>query len=393
MFIPFLDALRRQGVPVSLREWLDLMTGMQAGIAGWTVDGFYHFARLALVKDERHLDRFDRAFAESFAGLEQIPVEALVTEQAIPKEWLEKLAEKLLTDEEKAAIEGSGSFEELMKKLRERLAEQQGRHQGGNKWIGTAGTSPFGAYGYNPEGVRIGQHESRHRRAVKVWDKREFRDFDDSVELGTRNIKVALKRLRQWARHGAAEELDLPATIRATADHGYIDVQTRPERHNAVKVLLFLDVGGSMDDHTRLVDELFSAARAEFKHMEHFYFHNCLYEGVWKDNHRRWTEQTPTWDILHRFGRDYKCLFVGDASMSPYEIAVPGGANEHWNEEAGELWLRRACETWPDHVWLNPVPERHWQYTQSIRMIGQIFESRMMPLTLEGLTQAMRVLG
>ncbi len=393
MFIPFLDSLRRQGVPVSLREWLDLMAGMQAGVADWTVDGFYHLARLALVKDERHLDRFDRAFAVSFSGLERIPVEALVTEQAIPRDWLEKLVEKLLTDEEKAAIEGSGSFEELMKKLRERLAEQQGRHQGGNKWIGTAGTSPFGAYGYNPEGVRIGQDESRHRRAVKVWDKREFRDFDDQVELGTRNIKVALKRLRQWARHGAAEELDLPATIRATADHGYIDVQTRPERRNAVKVLLFLDVGGSMDDHIRVVDELFSAARAEFKHMEHFYFHNCLYEGVWTDNRRRWTEQTPTWDILHRFGRDYKCIFVGDASMSPYEIAVPGGANEHWNPEAGEVWLRRAAETWPDHVWLNPVPQEHWRYTQSIAMIGRIFESRMMPLTLEGLTQAMRVLG
>ncbi|WP_374300228.1 VWA domain-containing protein [Paracoccus sp. (in: a-proteobacteria)] len=393
MFIPFLDSLRRHGVPVSLREWLDLMAGMQAGVADWTVDGFYHLARLALVKDERHIDRFDRAFAEAFAGLEQIPVEALVSEQAIPREWLERLAEKLLTDEEKAQIQGSGSFEELMQKLRERLAEQQSRHQGGSKWIGTAGTSPFGAYGYNPEGVRIGQHESRHRRAVKVWDKREFRDFDDGVELGTRNIKVALKRLRQWARHGAADELDLPATIRATADHGYIDVQTRPERRNAVKVLLFLDVGGSMDDHIRVVDELFSAARAEFKHMQHYYFHNCLYEGVWTDNRRRWAEQTPTWDVLHRFGRDYKCIFVGDASMSPYEIAVAGGANEHWNPEPGELWLRRACETWPDHVWLNPVPQAHWGHTQSIAMIGRIFENRMMPLTLDGLTQAMRTLG
>ena len=393
MFLPFLDNLRRQGVPVSLREWLDLMGGLQSGIAGWDVDDFYHLARLVLIKDERHIDRFDRAFAETFAGVEQIPIEALVTEQAIPREWLEKLAEKFLSEAEKAEIEATGNFDELMQKLRERLAEQNNRHQGGNKWIGTAGTSPFGAYGYNPEGVRIGQHESRHRRAVKVWDKREFRDFDDNVELGTRNIKVALKRLRQWARHGAASELDLPATIRATADHGYIDVKTRPERRNAVKVLLFLDVGGSMDDHTRLVDELFSAARAEFKHMEHFYFHNCLYEAVWTNNHRRWTEQTPTWDIMHRFGRDYKCIFVGDASMSPYEIAVPGGANEHWNPESGEVWLRRACETWPEHVWLNPVPEGHWRYTRSIDMIGQIFENRMMPLTLDGLTRAMRVLG
>lgn len=393
MFRPFLDSLRRQGVPVSLREYLDLLGGVQAGVTGFSVDDFYHFSRAVLVKDERHIDRFDRAFSEAFSGLEAVPIEALMTEAALPREWLEKLAEKLLTDAEKAEIQATGSFDELMKKLRERLAEQQGRHQGGNKWIGTAGTSPFGAYGYNPEGVRIGQHESRHRRAVKVWDKREFRDFDDQVELGTRNIKVALKRLRQWARHGATEELDLPATIRATADHGYIDVQTRPERHNAVKVLLFLDVGGSMDDHTRMVDELFSAARSEFKHMEHFYFHNCLYEAVWKDNRRRWNEQTPTWDILHRFGRDYKCIFVGDASMSPYEIAVPGGANEHWNPESGEIWLRRACETWPDHIWLNPVPEQHWGYTRSISMVGEIFEKRMMPLTLDGLTRAMRLLG
>ena len=393
MFRPFLDSLRRHGVPVSLREYLDLLGGMAAGVTGQNTEDFYHFARLSLVKDERHLDRFDRAFAEAFAGLEQVPVEALLDQAELPREWLEKLAEKLLTEAEKAEIEASGSFEALMENLRARLAEQQGRHQGGSKWIGTGGTSPFGANGYNPEGVRIGQNESRHRRAAKVWDKREFRDFDDSVELGTRNIKVALKRLRQWARHGAAEELDLPATIRATADHGYIDVQTRPERRNAVKVLLFLDVGGSMDDHIRVVDELFSAARAEFKHMEHFFFHNCLYEAVWKDSRRRWTETTPTWDILHRYGRDYKCIFVGDASMSPYEIAVPGGANEHWNPEPGELWLRRATETWPDHVWLNPVARQHWRHTQSIGMIGTVFENRMMPLTLEGLTQAMRILG
>ncbi|MBB1491392.1 VWA domain-containing protein [Paracoccus sp. MC1854] len=393
MFRPFLDTLRRHGVPVSLREWLDLMAAMQAGVAGWSVDDFYTVGRAILVKDERHIDRYDRAFAESFSGLETIPVEALVSEAALPREWLEKLAEKLLTPEEKAAVEGAGSFEALMDKLRERLAEQKGRHQGGNKWIGTAGTSPFGAYGFNPEGVRIGQDESRHRRAVKVWDKREFRDFDDTVELGTRNIKVALKRLRQWARHGAAEELDLPGTIRATADHGYIDVQTRPERRNAVKVLLLLDVGGSMDDHIRVLDELFSAARAEFRNLEHFYFHNCLYESVWRDNRRRWDQTIPTWDLLHRYGRDWKVIVVGDASMSPYEIAAPGGANEHWNPEPGELWLRRLCETWPDHVWLNPVPERHWGHTQSIGMIARIFENRMMPLTLEGLTRAMRVLG
>ncbi|MFV0411006.1 MAG: vWA domain-containing protein [Paracoccus sp. (in: a-proteobacteria)] len=393
MFRPFLDSLRRQGVPVSLREYLDLLGGLSAGVASTSPDEFYHFARACLVKDERHIDRFDRAFAETFAGLDEIPVEAVLDQVDLPRDWLEKLAEKILSDAEKAEIDKTGSFEALMDKLRERLAEQQARHQGGNKWIGTAGTSPFGAYGYNPEGVRIGQHESRHRKAVKVWDKREFRDFDDSVELGTRNIKVALKRLRQWARHGAHEELDLPGTIRASADHGYIDVKTRPERRNAVKVLLFLDVGGSMDDHVRVVDELFSAARAEFKHMEHYFFHNCLYEAVWKDSRRRWTETTPTWDILHRFGRDYKCIFVGDASMSPYEIAAPGGASEHWNPEAGETWLRRAAETWPDHVWLNPVPQGHWRYTPSIGMVGQIFENRMMPLTLDGLDRAMRILG
>lgn len=393
MFRPFLDSLRREGVPVSLREYLDLLAAIEAGLDGHTVDGFYQLARATMVKDERHLDRFDRAFSAAFSGLEHVPMEALVNQQDIPQEWLEKLAEKLLTEEERAAMGGAGSFEELMRRLADRLREQQGRHQGGNKWVGTAGTSPFGAYGYNPEGVRIGQHESRHRRAVKVWDKREFRDFDDSVELGTRNIKVALKRLRNWARHGAAEELDLDATIRSTAEHGYIDVQTRPERRNAVKVLLFLDVGGSMDDHSRLVDELFSAARAEFKHMEHYYFHNCLYESVWRDNRRRWSEQIPTWDLMNRYGSDYKCIFVGDASMSPYEVAAPGGANEHWNEEAGEVWLRRACEAWPDHIWLNPVPENRWPYTQSIQMIGSIFENRMMPLTLDGLTQAMRLLN
>lgn len=393
MFRPFLDSLRRHGVPASLREYLDLLAAVQAGLSDWSVDSFYLLARVTLVKDESQIDRFDRAFSESFSGLDAIPLEALVSETTIPREWLEKLAEKLLSPQERAQIEGPGSFEELMKRLRERLAEQQGRHQGGNKWIGTAGTSPFGAYGYNPEGVRIGQNESRHRRAVKVWDQREFRDFDDRVELGTRNIKVALKRLREWARHGAADELDLPGTIRASAEHGYIDVQTRPERRNAVKVLLFLDVGGSMDDHSRLVDELFSAARSEFKHLKHFYFHNCLYESVWKDNRRRWDETTPSWEVMNRFGRDYKAIFVGDAAMSPYEIAVPGGANEHWNPESGETWLRRARESWPDHVWLNPVPESRWSQTQSTRMIDEIFEGKMAPLTLEGLSRAMRWLG
>jgi uncharacterized protein with von Willebrand factor type A (vWA) domain len=303
------------------------------------------------------------------------------------------MAEKHLSAEEKAEIEALGGFDKLMETLKERLKEQEGRHQGGNKWIGTAGTSPFGAYGYNPEGVRIGQKESRHQRAVKVWDKREFRNFDDSVEIGTRNIKVALKRLRNWARQGAADELDLNGTIRATAEHGYLDVKMRPERHNAVKVLLFLDVGGSMDPHIKVVEELFSAARTEFKHLEYFYFHNCLYEGVWRDNRRRWDAQTPTEEILRTYGSDYKCIFVGDASMSPYEIAYPGGANEHWNAEAGQVWLQRAREQWPQHLWINPVPENYWPYTQSVQMIREIFEDRMVPMTLAGIEEGMKELG
>jgi uncharacterized protein with von Willebrand factor type A (vWA) domain len=286
-----------------------------------------------------------------------------------------------------------GGFDKLMETLKQRLAEQEKRHQGGSKWIGTAGTSPFGAYGYNPEGIRIGQHESRHQRAVKVWDKREFRNLDDSVELGTRNIKVALKRLRRWAREGADDELDMDGTIRATAESGYIDIKTRPERRNNVKVLLFLDIGGSMDAHIRMVEELFSAAKTEFKHLEHYYFHNCLYEGVWKDNNRRWTEQIPTWDVLHTYGSDYKCIFVGDAAMSPYEIAYRGGANEHYNEEAGETWLNRAREQWPDHIWINPTQQDYWQYTHSIGMIREIFQNRMFPMTLKGIEGAMKELG
>ena len=392
MFLPFFENLRNAGVPVSLREYLTFLEAMRANLVTYDIEGFYYLARAAMVKDERMIDRFDRAFAASFDGLEDISAEDVLNAVDLPAEWLEKLAEKHLSEEEKAEIEALGGFDKLMETLRERLREQQGRHQGGNKWIGTAGTSPFGAYGYNPEGVRIGQDKSRHRRAVKVWDKREFRNLDDSVELGTRNIKVALKRLRQWARDGAHDELDLDGTIRATAEHGYLDVQTRPERRNAVKVLLFLDVGGSMDPHIKVVEELFSAARAEFKHLEYYYFHNCLYEGVWRDNRRRYDQQTPTWDVLHTYGSDYKCIFVGDASMSPYEIAYPGGANEHWNAEAGQVWLQRAREQWPAHLWINPVPEQYWGYTQSINMISEIFENRMVPMTLEGLDRGMREL-
>jgi uncharacterized protein with von Willebrand factor type A (vWA) domain len=392
MFLPFFLALRDEGVPVSLREYLAFLEGLQAGLVTYEPEGFYYLGRTAMVKDERHLDRYDRAFAKAFKGLEAISDAEVLEAIDLPGDWLAKLAEKHLTADEKAQIAALGGFDKLMETLKQRLAEQQGRHQGGSKWIGTAGTSPFGAYGYNPEGVRISQDQSRHQRAVKVWDKREFRNLDDTVELGTRNIKVALRRLRKWARDGAAEEFDLDGTIRATAEHGWLDVQTRPERRNAVKVLLFLDVGGSMDPYIKVLEELFSAARSEFKHLVPFYFHNCLYEGVWRDNARRWNAQTPTAEVLRTYGADYKCIFVGDASMSPYEILHPGGANEHWNPEAGQVWLNRACAQWPNHLWINPVPEAHWSYTQSIRLIGDIFQNRMVPMTLEGIARGIKEL-
>ena len=392
MFLPFFLALRDEGVPVSLREYLAFLEGLQSGLVTYEPEGFYYLGRTAMVKDERHLDRYDRAFAKAFKGLEAISDAEVLEAIDLPGDWLAKLAEKHLTADEKAQIAALGGFDKLIETLKQRLAEQQGRHQGGSKWIGTAGTSPFGAYGYNPEGVRIGQDQSRHQRAVKVWDKREFRNLDDTVELGTRNIKVALRRLRKWARDGAAEEFDLDGTIRATAEHGWLDVQTRPERRNAVKVLLFLDVGGSMDPYIKVLEELFSAARSEFKHLVPFYFHNCLYEGVWRDNARRWNAQTPTAEVLRTYGADYKCIFVGDASMSPYEILHPGGANEHWNPEAGQVWLNRACAQWPNHLWINPVPEQHWSYTQSIRLIGDIFQNRMVPMTLEGIARGIKEL-
>ncbi|MCI4662913.1 MAG: VWA domain-containing protein [Neomegalonema sp.] len=392
MFANLFFALREAKVPVSLREYLTLIEAVKADLTTYDVEGFYFLSRAALVKDERHFDKFDVTFAHVFQGLDAVAGIDEVAQAEIPDEWLRRMAEKYLTEEEKAQVEALGGFDKLMETLRQRLEEQKGRHQGGNKWIGTAGTSPFGAYGYNPEGVRIGQDGSRHRRAVKVWDKREFRNLDDSVELGTRNIKVALKRLRRWVRQGAHEEFDLPGTIRASAEAGYIDVKMRPERRNAVKVLLFMDIGGSMDDHIRIAEELFSAAKSEFKHFQHFYFHNCLYEGVWTDNRRRWAEQTPTWDVLNTYGPDYKLVLVGDASMSPYEILYPGGAVEHWNEEPGRVWMRRLLDHWPQAVWLNPVPEHLWAYTQSIGMVHEMMEGRMFPLTLAGLEDAMREL-
>lgn len=392
MLLSFFLQLKAEKLPVTLREYLTLIEGMKQGLADFDIDAFYFLARTCLVKDERHIDRFDRVFASHFRGLQAVSGEAGVEASELPEEWLRRLAEKHLTEEEKRLIETLGGFEKLMETLRKRLEEQKGRHQGGSKWIGTAGTSPFGAYGYNPEGVRIGQEGSRHRRAVKVWDKREFSDLDDTVELGTRNIKIALRRLRRWVREGAAEEFDLQGTIRSTAEHGYLDVQTRPERRNAVKLLMFFDVGGSMDDHVREVEELFSAVRSEFRHLEHFYFHNCLYESVWKNNGRR-SERLPTEAIINGFGSDYRVIFVGDASMSPYEISHPGGSVEHWNKEPGEAWLRRITAHFHRFAWINPVPEAHWSYVQSIAMMRHILSERMYPLTLGGLEQVTRVLS
>ncbi|MBL4598221.1 MAG: VWA domain-containing protein [Rhizobiaceae bacterium] len=393
MFIPFFLALKKAKIPVSLREFLTLLEAMEQDLVTFDVEGFYFLSRSALVKDERNLDKFDRVFSEVFKGVESVGGSEGVDPMDLPEDWLRKLTENNLSDEEKAAIEAAGGWEKLMETLKKRLEEQHKRHQGGSKMIGTAGTSPYGAYGYNPEGVRIGQKESRHRRAVKVWDKREFRNLDDSVELGTRNIKVALKRLRRWARDGAHEELDLDSTIRATAESGYLDVKTRPERRNAVKVLLFLDVGGSMDDHIKILEELFSAARMELKNLEYFYFHNCLYEGLWRDNNRRFKERIPTWDILHKYGSDYKVIFVGDAAMSPYELVHPGGSVEHWNEESGEVWLRRALDQWSSTIWLNPIAENGWRYTQSTQMIQTLFSNRMFPMTLGGLEAGMKELS
>ena len=388
MFFNFIDELRSAGIKTSLKEHLILLEALERDVIEQTPEAFYYLSRATFVKDEGLLDRFDQVFGKVFKGLltdyGQQPVD-------IPEDWLKAIAEKFLTAEEMDAIKSLGSWDEIMEALKARLAEQQGRHQGGSKWIGTGGTSPFGNGGYNPEGVRIGG-KSQHKRAIKVWEQRDFQNLDSTRELGTRNIKVALRRLRRFAREGAAEELDLDATIRGTARQGFLDIQMRPERHNAVKVLLFLDVGGSMDPYIKLVEELFSAATTEFKNLEFFYFHNCLYEGVWKDNSRRRTERIPTWDILHKYGHDYKVVIVGDAAMSPYEISHTGGSVEHYNDEAGAVWLQRLTNTYPATVWLNPVPERQWGYSQSTKMIRELLSDNMYGLTLDGLDTAMREL-
>ncbi|MSQ59004.1 MAG: VWA domain-containing protein [Betaproteobacteria bacterium] len=389
MLISFFLELKKAGVPVSIKEFLMLLEALAKYVAWGSMEEFYFLSRACLVKDEKHFDKFDLAFGAYFNGLEVVP--ALMAQ--IPEEWLRKRMEKNLTEEEKALVQSLGGWEKLMETLRQRLEEQKGRHQGGSKWIGTAGTSPFGAYGYNPEGVRIGQEGSRNRRAVKVWDQREYRNLDDSVELGTRNIKVALRRLRKFAREGAPDELDLDDTIRSTARNaGYLDLKMVPERHNAVKVLLFLDIGGSMDDHIRVCEELFSAARVEFKHLEYFYFHNFIYETVWKDNRRRHAEKIATWQVMHTYGHDYKLIFVGDATMSPYEIAYPGGSVEHHNPEAGAVWMQRLTDIYPHAIWLNPQPEERWNYYESIGLAKQLMGDRMFPLTLEGLEAGMKEL-
>jgi uncharacterized protein len=389
VFQRFFTELRAAHLPVTLKEYLVLVEALEKDAIAPNVEDFYYLSRAALVKDERHLDKFDRVFGHVFKGLDKTD-EAINAE--IPAEWLKLLTEKFLTDEEKAQIEALGGWDKLMETLKERLEEQKKRHEGGNKWIGTGGTSPFGNGGYNPEGVRIGG-EGGQRKAVKVWEKREYKNLDDSVELGVRNIKVALRRLRKFARTGAPDELDLGGTIKKSAQEGYLNIVLRPERRNAVKVLLFLDIGGSMDSHIKLCEELFSAARTEFKSLEFFYFHNCLYESVWKDNRRRHDEKTLTWDVLHKFPHDYKIVFVGDATMSPYEITYPGGSVEHWNEEPGALWLQRVAQVYERLVWLNPTPRAHWDHTPSIQVVREIIGDRMFPLTIQGLDAAMRELS
>ncbi|MCB2113718.1 MAG: VWA domain-containing protein [Parvularculaceae bacterium] len=386
MFTKFFHELKSAGIPVSLREYLTLMEALEADLANRKVEDFYFLSRSALVKDERNLDKFDRVFGHVFKGVETLK-EGIEAE--IPEDWLKLLTQKYLTEEEKRQIESLGGWDKLMETLKKRLEEQKKRHQGGDKWIGTGGASPFGSGGYNPEGVRIGKEGQRQGRAVKVWEKREYRNLDDQIELGTRNIKVALRRLRRFARKGAPDEFDLDGTIDATARAGYLDIKMRPERRNTIKVLLFFDAGGSMDPYIRLCEELFSAARSEFKHMEYFYFHNCLYDFVWKDNKRRWTDKTPTWNVLHKFAHDYKVIFVGDASMSPYEITVPGGSVEYYNEEAGAIWMDRLTRIYESAVWLNPIPERQWGYSGSIQIMRELMSDRMYPLTLSGIDKAM----
>ena len=393
MFLDFFFKLKDARIPVTLNEFFTFLDTIKLDFIQFNTENFYYMARASLVKDERLIDRFDVVFGEYFKGVENIKLEDVFEHADVPKEWLQKMLDKHFTKEEIEEIKSLGGFDELMKTLEQRLKEQKKRHQGGNKWIGTAGKSPFGAYGYNPEGIRIGQHARGQGKAVKVWDKRVFRDFDDTRELDTRGMQVALKRLRQWARTGIDEELDIDDTISHTAKNGYLDIKTRKERENAIKILLFLDVGGSMDDYIKQVENLFSAAKNVFKNLNFFYFHNCLYEGVWKSNVRRWKEQYSTAEIFRTYGKEYKCIFVGDASMSPYEVMSPGGANEHFNDESGRVWLERARENWPSNLWINPIPKEHWEFSHSTSLIREIFENNMVPLSLNGLEEGTKILS
>ncbi|MDB9870071.1 VWA domain-containing protein [Alphaproteobacteria bacterium] len=393
MFLIFFLKLKDARIPVSLNEFLTFIQALSLNFIQYDMNKFYYLARASLVKDERLIDRFDLVFSQYFKGIESIELDDILKSVDVPKEWLQKLLDKNFSKEEMDEIKTLGGFDKLIETLKQRLQEQEKRHQGGSKWIGTAGKSPFGAYGYNPEGIRIGQHARGQGKAVKVWDKRNFRDFDDNRELDTRGLQVALKRLRQWARTGADEELDIDKTIEQTAKNGYLDIKTRNERENTIKIILFLDVGGSMDDYINKVENLFSAAKNVFKNLNFFYFHNCLYEGVWKDNSRKWKEQFSTLEIFRTYGKEYKCIFVGDASMSPYEILIPGGANEHFNQESGQAWLERAITQWPSNLWINPILEEHWNFSQSTNIIKDIFSNRMVPLSLKGIDEGTRLLS
>tara|TARA_Y100001968_G_scaffold141490_1_gene129348 strand:+ start:350 stop:1546 length:1197 start_codon:yes stop_codon:yes gene_type:complete len=393
MFLDFFLKLKDSKIPVSLNEFLTFLNALKFDFVQFDVNRFYYLARTTLIKDERLLDRFDIVFASYFKSIENIEFDDVIKFLNVPQDWLNKLFDKHFSEDEIDKIKSLGSFEKLMETLKKRLEEQKKRHQGGNKWIGTSGTSPFGAYGYNPEGVRIGQESSRYRKAIKVWDKRVFKDFDDRRELDSRGFQVSLKRLRQWARTGINDEFDIEETIKDTAKNGYLDIKTKKERENSIKIILFLDVGGSMDDHVRKIESLFSAAKNVFKNLNYFYFHNCLYEGVWKNNSRRWEERFLTTEIFRTYSKEYKCIFVGDAAMSPYEIMIPGGGNEHYNEEPGNVWLERAINQWPSNLWINPIPEDQWDLSQSTSLIKEIFQNRMVPLTVEGIEKGTKILS
>ena len=393
MFLNFFLKLKNSNIPISLNEFLVFLKALKFDLVRFDIKKFYYLTRTCLIKDEKLFDRFDIIFGEYFNSLEAIEINDILSFLNLPKEWLEKLFERNFSRKEINKIKSLGSFEKLIETLRKRLKEQKKRHQGGNKWIGTLGTSSFGAYGYNPEGIRMGQDESRHRKAVKVWDKRCFKNFNDTNQLDNRSFQVALKKLRQWARTGLDDEFDIDETIKDTAKNGYLNIKTRKEKENSIKILLFLDVGGSMDDHIDLVERLFSATKSVFKNIEYFYFHNCLYEGIWKNNSRRWEERFSTSEVFRTFGKEYKCIFVGDASMSPYEILMPGGGNEHFNDEPGKVWLERAIDQWPSNLWINPIPMDQWDHSHSISLIKEIFSEKMVPLTIKGLEKGIKVLS